>query len=400
MNRRSNIRKLILTGCLLAAIPLIANYKPLYIYYKGCRFFPAFNRSDLLKSNSTSLNVQSTDFKNATDFKLMPLIAWNPERSDLLNSYSSPFDIQYTTDNNGNIVELPLRYRHWLGTDGRGVDVLSALIYGLRTSLLIALFAVLVASLTGIFLGALAGYYGNSSRCFFADVFSFAAALFYAAFYFFNNSIYLLENGNAWQLLIPIVSFIIIFFISKVLLQKISRKKIALPIDNIISRLMEIMISMPRLILIITLAAFTRPSLFHLSFLLGFSLWPEVARFTRAQVLLWKERDFVLAAKSLGFSTNRILAKHILKNGSGPIVIVLCFAFTNVILTEAGLSFIGVGIPSDAVTWGSLLASGHDNFSAWWLIVFPGLFIMGTVYYINRIADRYQLSYNQNSLLL
>jgi peptide/nickel transport system permease protein len=108
-----------------------------------------------------------------------------------------------------------------------------------------------------------------------------------------------------------------------------------------------------------------------------------------------KQEDYVSAASSLGYTDRRIIFHHILKNGITPVLILLCFSFGNVILTEAALSFLGAGIPSDVVTWGSLLASGRENFQAWWLIIFPGILLMIVVYYLVSLADKYQQQFRR-----
>ena len=123
---------------------------------------------------------------------------------------------------------------------------------------------------------------------------------------------------------------------------------------------------------------------------MGFSLWTEIARFTRAQCMQIKAMEFITAARTLGFSDRRILFKHILLNGLGPILVVICFAFSNVILTESGLSFLGIGLPGKTVSWGSIMSSARGNYESWWLVAFPGICILVTVLTLNSLADHYQ----------
>jgi peptide/nickel transport system permease protein len=382
MSVRKQVRILLTAGILLLILPVIVNHRPLYIEYKGVHYYPAFTGDDMLQFGDVNFNLQYDDVKMMDEvYVIMPLIPWTAGRSDLYNSYAGPFDHQYS---NGVQSGLPLNYRHWLGTDGKGSDVLAGILSGFRYSALIALLALLIASIPGVILGSVAGYFGNTTlKISKASVPAFIVAL-----------IYLICTVAAGSLMISLsIAAILFFSIYKILdliLEKVFPGKINLAVDSIIMRCMEVLLSIPALTVIITMTAIVRPGVFNIAVILGVLLWPDITRFVRAQVLQVKEQDYILAARTLGFSNRRILFNHILRNGITPVIILLCFSFSNIILTEAGLSFLGAGIPPDIVTWGSLLASGRDNFDAWWLIVFPGLALLGVVYWLVTLADRYQ----------
>jgi peptide/nickel transport system permease protein len=380
MNLKKRVRIFFAVGIFLLLLPVIVNHRPLYIAYDEVHYYPAFTGDDILQFGDVSFNLQYDDVKMMDEvFVIMPLIPWSPGRSDLFNSYAGPFDMQFSNDVQSG---LPLNYRHWLGTDGKGADVLAGILYGFRYSALIALLALLIAAVPGLTLGSIAGYFGNTA----VQINKAVLPAFIVALLYFIC----VASSGIMSLFISIALFIIIYILLNFILKKLSPGKTSLALDSIIMRCMEVMISIPALTVIITLTAIVRPGILSIAVILGVLLWPDITRFVRAQVLQVKEQDYVLAARALGFSNLRIIFNHILRNGITPVLILLCFSFSNIILTEAGLSFLGAGIPPDIVTWGSLLASGRDNFDAWWLVVFPGAALLGIVFWLITLADRYQ----------
>ncbi len=121
--------------------------------------------------------------------------------------------------------------------------------------------------------------------------------------------------------------------------------------------------------------------------IIGLTTWTEIARFTRAEFLRIRQLEYIQAAESLGYSDLRIMLKHALPNGMAPALITIAFGIASAILIESGLSFLGIGVPSDTVTWGSLLSAGKQNYNAWWLVVFPGLAIFITVTVYNLLGE-------------
>lgn len=383
MITQKQIRNFVAILLLMLLLPILANHRPLYISTGSAHFFPALTGDNILQDGDKAMNLQFDDVKVADDvFVIMPLIPWSPGRSDLMNSYAGPFSEQ-TVLVNGTEETLPFHYRHWLGTDGKGADVLSGILYGFRYSMLIALLAILVGGIPGIILGSIAGYFGNSGiKTTYAHITAFVIALIYFLCTLTPNVIP--------ALIVSCILYIIITQLLKLIRITFLTSERKLAADSIIMQCMEIMVSIPALIIIITLAAIIKPSAIGLAVILGTLLWPETVRFTRGQVLQVKEQDYVLAARAMGFKDLRIIVNHILRNGITPVLILLCFSFSNVILTEAGLSFLGVGISPEIVTWGSLLASGRDNFDAWWLIIFPGVLLLCIVYYFVSLSEKFR----------
>ena len=158
-------------------------------------------------------------------------------------------------------------------------------------------------------------------------------------------------------------------------------------VDLVLSRFFELWAAIPSFFLILTAAAFFPPSLFFIMIIIGLTSWVGIARLTRSQFLQVRSYDYVSAARSLGYSNSRIMFGHILPNAVGPILIPAAFGVAGAILAESGLSFLGVGVPAEAITWGSLLAGARSNAAAWWLVLMPGLAIFVTVTLYNLLGD-------------
>lgn len=159
-------------------------------------------------------------------------------------------------------------------------------------------------------------------------------------------------------------------------------------VDVIISRLIELIITLPQFFLIITVVAmFQAGSIWLVMILIGLTGWTGIARFTRGEFLRVRNMEFVSAATALGFQNRRIIFRHVLPNALAPVLVSAAFGIASAILTEASLSFLGFGVPPTTVTWGSVLSDARGNITAWWLAVFPGLAIFISVLCYNLIGD-------------
>ena len=154
-----------------------------------------------------------------------------------------------------------------------------------------------------------------------------------------------------------------------------------------LSRLFELMLGIPTFFLIITVAAIFPPSIYTIMLILGLTGWVGIARFIRAEFLKVRSQEFVAAARSIGASDARVMARHILPNAIAPVLVSMSFGVATAILTESGLSFLGIGVPQHLVTWGSILAVARANTFAWWLAIFPGFAIFLTVTAYNLLGD-------------
>jgi len=159
-------------------------------------------------------------------------------------------------------------------------------------------------------------------------------------------------------------------------------------VDFVIQKLVEVIWAFPPLLLGITIMAFLGQGLFNLILALVAQRWIPYCRVVRAQALSLRSRDFVTAAQSLGSSHGKIIMRHIIPNLIQTSLVIGTFAMASSIIAEASLSFLGVGVPPDIPTWGTMLADARIYIStAWWLPLFPGLCIFITVLGINLLGD-------------
>jgi len=158
-------------------------------------------------------------------------------------------------------------------------------------------------------------------------------------------------------------------------------------VDLALSRLFEMMLGVPTFFLIITVAATLPPSIYMVMAILGLTGWVGIARLIRGEFLRVRAMDYVAAARSLGVSDARIMLRHVLPNAIAPVLVSMSFGVASAILTESGLSFLGIGVPAELVTWGSILSVAQSNITAWWLAVFPGAAIFLTVTAYNLLGD-------------
>ncbi len=155
-------------------------------------------------------------------------------------------------------------------------------------------------------------------------------------------------------------------------------------VDLVISRLFEVMLSIPTFFLLITIAALLPPSIYLTMLIIGATSWVGIARFTRNEFLRIRNLDYVTSAIALGVSDRKVMFKHILPNALAPVIVSVVLGIAGAILVESALSFLGIGVPAELVTWGSILHEASTTTFAWWLAVFPGFAIFITVlaYYL------------------
>lgn len=159
-------------------------------------------------------------------------------------------------------------------------------------------------------------------------------------------------------------------------------------VDAILMRFVDIMLAFPVFFLILAVIAILEPGIFTIMVVIGLTGWMDVARLIRAEFLTLKERDFVVAANAVGAGNLRLIFRHILPNALSPVFVAATFGIAGAILTESGLSFLGLGVQPPNPSWGNILTSGKDNIEvAWWLSVFPGLAILITVLSYNLIGE-------------
>lgn len=243
----------------------------------------------------------------------------------------------------GELVKsFPPSSQHPMGTDDSGRDILSRVMQGGRISLMVGIISTFVSLIVGVSYGAIAGYLGGR-------------------------------------------------------------------IDNFMMRVVDLLYSIPYiLIVIVLLAAFGGNNvptivkslsdlfgggqglsqIFMLFFAIGFISWLTMARVVRGQILSLKNQEFVLAAKATGVSTPAIIFKHLVPNVLGPVIVYATLTIPQVMLSEAFLSFLGIGVQAPYASWGSLVAEGIKNISMFpWQLIFPGVTMALTLFSLNFLGD-------------
>ena len=372
----------------------IANEKPIAAKYNGNIYFPILKEyvvdMGLANWDKDFINVSWKDLDY--EWSVWPLTPYLPKNIDFLNTSVGPFDEQQVEST---------KWKHWLGTDALGHDVFAGMIHGTRIALLVGIVSMGIAALIGIFFGAIAGYYGDDKlKMSIASLIIYIIGFITALFYSFGVRSYILSDAIgesfgsfAVEIFISLVIFGAIMYVFK-LIGSLGKnipflsKQVTVPADILISRLIEVVVSIPRLFLIISIAAVVaKPSIFIVMMIIGLTTWTGIARFTRAELLRVRNLEYIEAANALGYKEFRIILKHALPNALSPVLISIAFGIASAILIESTLSFIGVGVPAETITWGSLLSSARQDSTAWWLAIFPGFAIFITVTIYNLIGE-------------
>jgi peptide/nickel transport system permease protein len=226
-----------------------------------------------------------------------------------------------------------------LGTDELGRDVFARMLEGAFVSLSVGFVAVGLAVAIGIVIGGLAGYYGPVRVRF-----------------------------GPLRLL---------------------------TIDTIITGLIDVMLSFPSFFLILTVVAILRPSIWNIMIVIGLTSWEGTARFVRAEILSLREREFIQASQASGARGSRVIARHLIPNALGPVLVSATLGVAGAILTESSLSFLGFGVPPPDATWGNILADGKRYiFDAPWLTLIPGTAILVVVLAFNLFGEGLREAFN------
>lgn len=158
--------------------------------------------------------------------------------------------------------------------------------------------------------------------------------------------------------------------------------------DNVISRFIDIMLCFPTFFLILSVIAVLGPNILNIMIVIGVTSWMGVARLIRAEFLSLKEREFIEAARAIGAGDLRIITRHLIPNGIGPVLVSATLGIAGAILLESGLSFLGLGVQPPTPSWGNILTEAKSTLGiAWWITLFPGLAILITVLGYNLLGE-------------
>ena len=363
--------------------PFIANEKPLYCKIDGQHYFPV-TRSIANNLGLTKPYKNVDDFlwkEKSYDFKIMPVIPYSYNTLDKKNAgYKSPF-AQQEIEN--------LWQRHWLGTDILGRDTAAGILKGTEIAVKIGFFSVLLAALIAIVIGLGAAY---TTRFPIRMDFFGATLLLVSAILVIYYIWYAFYVGIS-ALVIPALFLfalyaVYVFWPEKYRIRLLQKSEFNIPFDSILMRVLEAMKSIPGLIFLLAcISVFDSFSVSGLIFILAFLIWPGLTRYVRAEALKILGQDYITAAKAYGASRTRILTKHVLPKLFTSLSVVLAFAISATILVESTLSFLGIGIPIEQVSWGTMLREAKNNFPAWWLAVFPGIAMFGLILSLNILGE-------------
>ncbi len=278
---------------------------------------------------------------------------------------------------------------YMLGTDDLGRDIFSRMMQGAWVSLTVGFVAVGISVLIGIILGGLAGYYGNLK---------IRSTSLIAIISLFTSLVFLASGQRD----LASDSFLIalVFIIASIAYYFITSKGGALPkavdalffetisIDSFVMRLVDIMLCFPSFFLILTVVAILPASIYNIMIIIGLTSWMGTTRFVRAEFLSLREQDFVSAARAMGIRDMSIIFRHMIPNAIAPVLVSATIGIAAAILTEAGLSFLGFGVPPPHATWGNILSDGKRFiFDAPWLTYIPGLSILVIVLSFNLFGE-------------
>jgi len=279
--------------------------------------------------------------------------------------------------------------KHILGTDQLGRDVAAGMIHGSRVALITGGFSMAIALIIGMFFGLLGGFYGNDAlrvkRYSLLNIILILLFLLY--FVIYPQSIFFSFSTAIFYFGALAILMLINYFLFKRI--KYLRKRISIPLDLIFSNFIEMFQSLPgSFIILILVSLFTKASIYNVILVIGILRWPMIARYVRAEMLKIKAQRYIEASKAIGMSDWRIIIKHAMPATLTPVIVALAFGFSSAILLESTLSFLGIGLPADHVSFGSMLSEARKNYEAWWLAVFPGMAIFILVYVFNYLGDQ------------
>jgi peptide/nickel transport system permease protein len=200
-------------------------------------------------------------------------------------------------------------------------------------------------------------------------------------------------NGTASLLAfaLGILLLLMMFGLNNILRRRKTSKQVRIPVDSLILRSIEVIRSIPSFFLLFALLGMLQtPRMIFVILLIAFLYAPTVIRFVRAEAMKLRNQTYVQSAVVLGLTDMQIVSRHIIPNAIGPVLIAIAFGIGSAVLVEAGLSFLGIGIAPETISWGKMLNLARNDFSAWWMALLPGFAIFLTIAIFNRLGDVFE----------
>ena len=284
--------------------------------------------------------------------------------------------------------EIPRLGIYLFGTDELGRDVFARMLQGAWVSLSVGFVAVGISVIIGIFMGGIAGYFGQHHLQvdhILLTVILLTGAILLAVKVMHLGATFLII-GHAYIFFLIIRRIV---FGKSTAIKRLGWLHLnTISVDTLIMRLVDIMLCFPSFFLILTVVALRPASMYNIMIVIGLTSWMGTTRFVRAEFLSLREQDFVAAARALGVSNFRIIFRHMMPNAIAPVLVSATIGIATAILTEAGLSFLGFGVPPPDATWGNILSDGKRFiFDAPWLTFIPGFSILIVVLAFNLFGE-------------
>jgi ABC-type dipeptide/oligopeptide/nickel transport system permease subunit len=315
------------------------------------------------------------------------------------------------------IKSFPPSFKHPMGTDDQGRDILARVLQGGRISLMVGIISTVVSLIVGVSYGATAGYLGGRIDNFMMRVVDIIYAIPYILLVIVLLAAFGGQNSGALVAALPVIltTLITLLLIGLLLVSgfrsMFQRPDTAGDGSRLPGKIVFGVVSLVALALGVGLnvlfyrwflsdfgawlgEAYTSnvnqglSQIFLLFFALGLVSWLTMARVVRGQILSLKNQEFVLAARATGVSTPAIIFRHLVPNALGPVIVYATLTIPSVMLSEAFLSFLGIGVQAPFASWGSLAADGIKNISIFpWQLIFPGVTMALTLFSLNFLGD-------------
>ena len=388
-----SVRWILLIFVLGLSHKYLANDKALIAKVEGKWYFPVTEQG-LAKMglNDRYKKIQRIKWSRHKEFKLMPLVPYTARGLDLKNkNFEGPFAKQQLSSQ---------RYRHWLGTDKLGRDVLAGLLSGCRLVFYICLIVGLFTGVLGLLIGGYSGLLGDDGLSWplvKLIYYLLCSLLFTYVFVTGLNQYLVIKQGLEVKDAVLILSFLLLIvqgvrysyrYIVHPLVGSRFAWAIKIPVDSSYYFLTIVLSALPVIaILLAILSNFESPDFSITMIILSMFLWIGNARLLRGEVLRLREMNFIQASRLMGLTQNQIFWRHIYPNIRQQLFVNLSLTLSSAIIVEASLSFLGIGMEAGEISWGVLLQAGRTNLEAWWISLFPGMLLVLTVYSFNRIAE-------------